>query len=39
MFLILHNSAFWHVFTLPEESVDVAQHEHRLSEKKENAIN
>jgi len=34
MFFILHHSAFWHVFTLPEESVEVAQCVDRLREKK-----
>jgi hypothetical protein len=34
MFCILHCSAFWHGFTLPEESVEVAQHVDRLFEKK-----
>jgi hypothetical protein len=35
MFFILRHSAFWHEFTLPEESVEVAQHVDRLSEKQE----
>jgi len=32
MFFILRHSAFLHVFTLPEESVEFAQHVDRLSE-------
>jgi hypothetical protein len=31
--LILCQSAFWHVFTLPEESVEVVQLADRLSER------
>ena len=34
MFFILCHSAFWHVFTLPEESMEVAQHVDGLSDKK-----
>jgi len=38
MFFILCHSAFWHVFTLSEESMEVAQNVDKLSDKKKCAI-